>query len=184
MLHVLRLIFVQLGVMAADADAPVTLQTAMRRLQLDDQFHIRPMCPRCRQIHSSDTPFTASCASCGTALFFAHGVTNIPSAASLGRPPKPKIQSPFILPSQLLANLINSTPGMEFELNNWRSRTCRPGKLDCMQDGRMWGSLPGPAEQGPFFDNSDARTDPSELRIGVSLGFDGYVYYLNNLLRK
>ena len=173
MLHVLRQILVQLGALAADADAPVTLQTAMRRLQLDDQFCIRPMCPRCRRVHPSTTPFLASCASCGTALFIAQGVTNVPSAAALARPPKPKAQSPFMLPSQLIANLINSTPEMESELDKWRYRTRRPGKLDCMQDGRMWGSLPGPAEEGPFFDNTEARAAPSELRIGVTLGFDG-----------
>ena len=176
MLHVLRRIFVQLGALAPDADAPVTLQTAMRRLQLDDQFCIRPMCPRCRRVHPSTTPFLASCVSCATALFIAAGVTNVPSAAALAPPPKPKAQSPFMLPSQLIANLINSTPEMEHELDKWRSRTHREGKLDCMQDGRIWGSLPGPSEEGLFFDNTEARAAPSELRIGVTLGFDGYVF--------
>ena len=77
------------------------------------------------------------------------------------------------LPSEMLADLVNRTPQMEAELDKWRTRTPYDGKTSrCIQDGEIWRTIQG-TDGTPFFDNSLDRTQASELRIGVSLGFDG-----------
>ena len=63
---------------------------------------------------------------------------------------------------------------MEDALDEWRERTRDPDVLEDIMDGRVWITLPSPSLNGrPFFDNDHDREDADELRIGVTLGFDG-----------
>lgn len=121
-----------LNVLSPLDDAPVTLTMAMKQLQLHDQFSIRPMCPACLHTYLANTPAGSSCMKCKIGLFTNSGT----SRSSM--PPKPKLQSPFILPSQLLITVINSTPAAEVELGKWQTWKQHLGRLDCIQDGRIW----------------------------------------------
>ncbi|OCH83767.1 hypothetical protein OBBRIDRAFT_742729 [Obba rivulosa] len=64
---------------------------------------------------------------------------------------------------------------MESDLDQWRNEDTTPGQLRRIQDGQIWQTLSGP-DGHPFFDNSDDRPNSSELRVGISIGFDGQVF--------
>lgn len=179
MLNILRRIFIALGALNPNADVPVTLRTAFKRLNLDDNFAIIPVCPNCLWTHHGTVLVDTLCAQCNTKLFkedvFPATFPPGPSASQSPSSPKPKLQAPFILPSQLIATLINSTPTMEADLEKWRQRQSIAGQMHSIQDGKIWKTLR--ASDGElFFDNSPDRRNASELRIGVTCGFDGYVY--------
>ncbi len=70
------------------------------------------------------------------------------------------------LPSQLLAELISSSPSMEHEINKWRQTPSAVGRLDHIQDGAI-------SNGGKFFDNSPERDAPKEPQVAITLGFDG-----------
>ena len=42
-------------------------------------------------------------------------------------------------------------------------------------DGRVWKTLPG-HDGKSFFDNSPDRSESDKLQIGITLGFDGYIF--------
>lgn len=189
--RVLQQIFLALGSIAIEDDTPLTLRTAFTRLGLGDNFDIRPMCATCKRLYPTDTPPDATCLRCHTRLFktvrdsslsmisgqpLAFSFANTKSKRSL----KPKFQAPIVLPSQRLAELINSTPTMERELEKWRLTEPTPGKSFRVQDGEVWRTLKGPDSRS-FFDNSEDRENREELRIGVTLGFDGYSLRANFL---
>ena len=88
---------------------------------------------------------------------------------------QPALHAPMKLPSQLLAELINSTPTIEAKLDGWRKRPLLPGKLKSIQDGCLWQTLPGP-DGGVFFNNTETCTEPDELRIGLTLGQDSFSF--------
>ena len=87
---------------------------------------------------------------------------------------KLKIQCPQCPLSSCLPAFLNH-PGIEEVLDEWRSYESQPGKLNTVMDGRVWKTLPG-HDGKSFFDNSPDRSEPDELRIGITLGFDGYVF--------
>ena len=62
---------------------------------------------------------------------------------------------------------------MEAALDDWRKATPFDGKtLRRIQDGEVWRTIRA-RDGSPFFDNNPQRRDADELRIGVTLGFDG-----------
>lgn len=169
-LGVLRLVFVALGVLSPTVQVPLTLKTAFKCLDLDGNIPIIPVRPSCLWTHHGELAPDATCTRCDAKLF----IDNPTQSANNPQPAKPKLQAPYILPSQLLVQLINSTPTMEADLDKWRSRTYKPGQLTCIQDGEVWRTLPD-SNGGLFFDNDPDRASASELRIGVTCGFDGFV---------
>ena len=49
------------------------------------------------------------------------------------------------------------------------------GVLEDIMDGAVWKSLKAP-DGSLFTDNNPDRVHPHELRIGLTMGFNGYVY--------
>lgn len=89
--------------------------------------------------------------------------------------PKPVLQTPLRLPSDALADLINSSNSMEASLDKWRKAPSFDGKtLRRIQDCEIWRTLKH-SDGSLFFDNSPTRQSTEELRIGVAMGFDGCV---------
>ncbi|PSR70650.1 hypothetical protein PHLCEN_2v13455 [Hermanssonia centrifuga] len=181
MLQVFRAVLISIGAMAAQQDAPVTLRTTFNQLGLGDNFHILPMCPACHRVYPYDSQLDASCTNCHINLFIVGGVRlTIPSQApgihtkKSSKPSKLLLQAPYRLPSEMLPDLINSTPHMEAQLDTWRTRQSTNGTLKSIQDGHIWKTIKG-YDDDPFFANTVNCKTPDELRIGVTLGFDGYL---------
>ncbi|THH29183.1 hypothetical protein EUX98_g5001, partial [Antrodiella citrinella] len=202
MLQVIQQIFIQLGALQSLDDSPVTLRTAIKRISLQDRFCVLAMCTSCKVVYSaSDSAADAECPQCSVRIFKEVPTTPIILVDGLscsdgtgiftrrrGRGgPKattpPVLQTPCALPSELIADLINSSPSMEAELDKWRIRSPQTDNLTCIQDGRIWKTLPGPDDR-PFFENSSERPDPSELRIGVTMGFDGFGFTRSTFAAK
>ncbi|EMD34886.1 hypothetical protein CERSUDRAFT_75776 [Gelatoporia subvermispora B] len=176
MLQILRLILISLHVISPSDDAPCTLSTTFKRLGLHDRLEIRAMCPACRRVYPVNLQLTSMCTHCGLPLFKAlngDGLLLSSSAHGTQRSPVPILQTPFIRPSKLIADVINSTSTMESDLDRWRTHATTPGILERIQDGNVWRTLPGP-DGDPFFDNTPNRPHQDELRIGVIIGFDGF----------
>lgn len=49
----------------------------------------------------------------------------------------------------------------------------------CIQDGNVWKALRG-HDGELFFDNGPSRKDADELRLGITIGFDGYVVFVSS----
>lgn len=178
MLRVLRMIFVATGILKRDNTVPVTLKTTLKRLGLVDQFRVLPTCPKCRRMYPPDCDVNTIC-SCGTPLF---GSTSddfdLPGqSSSRSSKRKPVLVTPTRLISEQLAALLGQ-PGMEDEIDAWRKRPHTRGKLSSIQDGRVWCTIPGP-DGRPFFENGDDRPDPDELRIGITMNYDGSALILS-----
>ncbi|KAH9918997.1 hypothetical protein B0H21DRAFT_658912, partial [Amylocystis lapponica] len=186
-LQVMRLIFVTLGLLTCDSDAPVTLHTAIQRLQLRDNFQIKAMCVACSRMYDNNPEANPLCTTCKTPLFKSTLVGEQLEAAQNAVPPSdnptkvpsranaktavPQLQTPYSVLSTQLPDYVSR---LETSLDAWRHKDpTPPGQLRSIQDGNLWKTLPGPDGQ-LFFDNRPDREDPSELRIGVTLGFDGY----------
>ncbi|GJE84480.1 hypothetical protein PsYK624_005560 [Phanerochaete sordida] len=181
-ISVISSIFILLGLIEQKSDVPQTLKTTIKRLHLDDEFPIGAMCPKCFRVYPGDSDPDTLCTACETPLFKGYGMdTNVVPGDVVDiwtdwhvrhaarRAPKPSLQVPMRLPSEMLADLINSTPRMEANLDKWRESPSDPGQLRCVQDGDVWKTIKGP-DGTPFFDDVHAH----ELRIGVSMGFDGF----------
>ncbi|THG98310.1 hypothetical protein EW026_g3857 [Hermanssonia centrifuga] len=66
---------------------------------------------------------------------------------------------------------------MEHNLDKWRGIPSEHGVLKSIQDGNVWKTIPGPILDSPVvFDNTPDHPNPEELRIGVTLGFDGFAF--------
>ncbi|KAH9947413.1 hypothetical protein B0H21DRAFT_661023, partial [Amylocystis lapponica] len=186
-LQVMRLIFITVGLLTRDSDAPITLLTSLHRLQLRDNFEIKAMCISCCQVYDGNSDTTLQCSTCNIPLFKSTS-TNAPpepapdTADTSDQPAKPplhanvktsvpRLQTPYSL---LSAQLPEYVVRLERSLDAWREWEPTPdGELRSVQDGKLWKTLPGP-DGVPFFDNQPGRANPDELRIGVTLGFDGY----------
>lgn len=177
-----RYVLIALGHLDDKSDIPRTLKTTFNRLGLTDKFFIAPMCPACFRVYPPDSLPTSACSHCNIPLFKGSRVALSEAqdtssfawhlGSSQVRTFKPVLQTPMRLPSTMLADLIHRTPQMERDLDSWRSLPPDPTRLRCVQDGAIWQSLLGP-DGRPFFDNSAERSCPEELRLGVTLGFDG-----------
>jgi hypothetical protein len=64
-------------------------------------------------------------------------------------------------------------PGMEDVVEEYRDRKTAPEELNCIMDGRVWNSIPGP-DGKPFFDK-DSLTEPDKIRLGVTFALDWYI---------
>lgn len=73
--------------------------------------------------------------------------------------------------SQQIAEFLNRK-GMEKAVEEWRTRRRIPGFKQDIMDGEVWRTIPGP-DGKPFFDNDPERASKDELRIGITIGFDG-----------
>lgn len=97
-LGVLRLVFVALGVFSPTMQVPLTLKTAFKRLDLDGNIPIIPVCPSCFWTYHGELAPDATCTRCDAKLF----MDNPTQSANNPQPAKAKWQAPYIFPSQLL----------------------------------------------------------------------------------
>ena len=84
---------------------------------------------------------------------------------------KPVLLTPTMLILEQLQGLVNQ-PGIEEALDAWRTKGTDPDKIQGMADGRIWKEIWG-ADGHLFFENGPEWPDPSELRIGVMVNYDG-----------
>jgi hypothetical protein len=137
------------------------------------------MCPQCPRVFPADSSAPRFCSACNAALFdeesHRHLSRDVPSEQN--QPTKPKLQCPQRLLSTSLPAFLNR-PGIEDVLDEWRQNVPAPQKLKTVMDGNIWKTIRG-NDGNLFFDNSPDWPDPDELRIGITLGFDGYVCQLD-----
>jgi hypothetical protein len=65
----LNAIFTTLGLLPDNQTLPVTLNTVIHRLDLDDRFTIYPVCKNCHRVFPIDIAIDALCPDCTTRLF-------------------------------------------------------------------------------------------------------------------
>lgn len=165
-LRVLSLVFSHHQVVPLDSHHVLTLNSAFRRLDLHDRFLILPLCKKCGKIAPPDIPRDSVCPRCSEPLF--------DSSTTTSRNPedvKPRNVIPYNPLTHQLIDLLNRE-GMEKTLDEWRSRKHRDGTMYDIMDGEVWKTIPG-HDSKPFFDNSPDRECQDELRIGITMGFDG-----------
>ncbi|TDL16353.1 hypothetical protein BD410DRAFT_640761 [Rickenella mellea] len=160
-LKVFKLIFTQAGLISADEKPVLSLNTTFRRLGLTDEFLVMPV----------------SCNVCNEPLFKRSRIQLAPSDGIPGndRTDVPQLRSPFRPLSSQLPEFVNRS-GMEEALDAWRTREQQSGILRDIMDGEVWKTIKG-ADGRLFFDNNADRPDADELRIGITLGFDGFGYH-------
>ena len=171
LLKVQKAINKKLGHLDGIEDAPVTVKTAFKSLGLVDNFIVFAMCTSCRRIFErEDLGENLDCTHCNNALFTESGRQKKGKDASQNL--RPCLQFPFRPLSSQLSELLNRE-GIEDALDSWRARESDEVLRDIM-DGKVWKELKGHNGK-PFFNNDKNREDKDELRIGITLGFDGYV---------
>ena len=173
LLKVLRVIFIALGQLGRNDEAPVTLTTTFRRLRFDQQFKIYPTCPQCHDIFPVDSPETLKCSKCSIAVFKFWNVIDKNDGKTTTRS-KPILQTPLQTLSEQLPRLLNRH-GVEIMCDEWRHRESKPGHMTHIMDGDIWKTLKG-HDGKLFFDNAIDHDSPEELRLGITLGFDGFGY--------
>jgi hypothetical protein len=173
MLYTIRLIFKSLNLIDPEEDMPVTLNTVIKRLDLQDRFSVIPICPQCHRHFPPTISSTSECPKCDIPLFSTASHTLFQKL--LGREPSappPKLAVPVAPLSAQLADFL-ARPGMEDVVEEYRDRKTAPEELNCIMDGRVWNSIPGP-DGKPFFDK-DSLTEPDEIRLGVTFALDWYI---------
>lgn len=170
-LKVLRTLLIGLGHITRNDKVPITLSTTFRRLRLNDEFRVYPTCPRCHEIYPVDSPTSMQCDKCSIALFKFYEAPNPEEGASGKTRTKPVLQCPLQPISEQLPQLLNRY-GVEAMCDAWRGQETKPGYMLSIMDGEIWKTLKG-HDGKPFFDNSIDRDNPEELRLGITLGFDG-----------
>ncbi|KAG2133009.1 hypothetical protein DEU56DRAFT_914034 [Suillus clintonianus] len=164
-LKITRHILVGLTVLAPDEKVAGSLNTVFNHLDIKDNFDIHPVCPVCHRIYPHDSQGDAKCLNCSEPLFE-------PSASRTK--PRPCLQCPQNPLLNAILRLL-SHAGIEEELDAWHHHVPEPGKRASIQDGEIWKTIKG-NDGELFFDNSPERPDKDELRIGITLGFDGFGY--------
>jgi len=69
MLYTLRLVFKSLDLLNIDDDMPTTLNTVLKRLDLQDRFTVLPTCPQCHLHFPPKSPTSLICTKCDISLF-------------------------------------------------------------------------------------------------------------------
>ena len=158
LLKVLQVIFLGLGHLTPEDEAPVTLTTTFRCLNLNDEFQICPTCPGCNRIYDSDSPASLKCAYCNIPLFkFWDGNAN--NSQKTGS--TPILQCPHCPISDQLPQILNRV-SIEEACEAWRTQAPKPGFKTKIMDGNVWKSILG-SNGKPFFNNNSNREDAEEL---------------------
>ena len=165
----LRLIFISLGLIAKDDDMPITLNTVIKRLDLQDRFTILPACSACHRIFPPIIARDSQCPDCNIALFNPKPPT-LSQIIHGPSKPSPILSVPFCPLSSLLIDFL-AQPGIEDAVEEWRTdEPSPPGEYNRVMDGRVWKEIQD-CNGKPFFDE-DSLTEKGELRIGVNISLD------------
>ncbi|KAG1817260.1 uncharacterized protein BJ212DRAFT_1270478, partial [Suillus subaureus] len=141
------------------------LNTIFNHLDIKDNFDIHLVCPVCHHIYPHDSQGDAKCLNCSEPLF---------EPSTSRTKPRPCLQCPQNPLSNAILHLLSCT-GIEEELDAWRCHVPEPGKRALIQDGEIWRTIKG-NDGELFFDNSPECPNKDKLRIGITLGFDGFGY--------
>jgi hypothetical protein len=150
----------------------VTLKSVMSNVGIEPAFHILAVCPQCMEPHPSSTSPGSMCTRCESPLFKStarRGRRARAPANDGANLERPLVQYPVMsVEAQLRAIL--AIPGMEDEMEHFRSVPRSPGVYNDMFDGRVPREIKGP-DGRPFFENP-VPPGSTELRVGLTLGFD------------
>lgn len=174
------LIFKGLKIVSKKDQVPITLTTAIRRLDLRDRFKILPVCPApsCQHVFLGDLQRVIDnehrCTECDELVFEPTSDTLVEEVLGLfmGRkekskkPPVPKLVVAYRPISELVAEFL-SRDGMVEKMDEWRHKPRADDVLGDIMDGRIWKELKG-ADDRPFF----GEHCPEELRIGITVNLD------------
>ena len=143
-------------------------------------YHVTalPVCPTCGDVFPVGFGTPVDCPRCSTPLYEAllH-----PTNSSVPNPTRkalvPRIRLPFLSISAQLERVFSS-PGIEAEVDWWRTLNRQEGVYRDISDGKIWGEIHD-TEGGQFFRsvefNGRKCAPGGELRIGVALAMDWYV---------
>jgi hypothetical protein len=168
LLFCLNTIFTTLALLPSTQNLPLTLNTVIHRLDLDDRFTIHPVCKSCHRIFSTDIPIDSSCPDCETKLF--KPVSDSVFQRITGRQPKrppPVCAAPIHLPSSLLVDFL-ARAEIEKACDSWKRRARVPGKINDISEGRIWTSLKD--KEGNLFFSKDSASE--DLHLGITLSLD------------
>ncbi|EIW80125.1 hypothetical protein CONPUDRAFT_155484 [Coniophora puteana RWD-64-598 SS2] len=154
-----------------DNDFPQTLNTVIRKLDLQDRFTVFPICAGCHRLFPTSTPVNAVCPACDKRLYkpvsnsIFRRITGQPA-----KPPPPVCAAPFQLPSHLFADFL-AQPGNEAACELWKTRQPATDQLHDISDGRVWNEAKAP-DDTPFFSRTGG--DQGELRLGITISLDWF----------
>jgi hypothetical protein len=170
MLYTLRLVFKSLNLLDIDDDMPTTLNTVLKRLDLQDRFTILPACPQCHRHFPPKTSTSVICTKCDIPIFSTASHTLFQRLMGREPPvPPPKMSVPVAPLSEQLIEFL-ARPGMEHIVEGYRQRKTVPEELNSIMDGHVWNEIEGP-DGKPFFDKA-SLTEPDEIRLGVTFAVD------------
>lgn len=164
-----------LSTLAIPMDPPLctTLLTVMSQLRADADFQELPICTKCLQPFPATTPTSTLCSVCSTPLFNTKPtVVQETQGRSTRAQPKPYLRCPY---KSLEEQLVELVPEIEHLVDAWRTKPRTPGKFTDIFDGDVCREVKGP-DGLPFF-RPDLKEMPNgELRIGVTMGVDWFLY--------
>lgn len=154
----------------------VTLQSSNHVLGLDKPILLLPVCPSCLEVyppagslHTKDT-----CTTCKIPLF----KSDLTTRGNTRTVKTPVIKYPYLPLSTQLRSVLK-IPGLEAILDQWRTKDRMEGVYTDIFDGDICRRHLKAPDGRLFFSNlSHEKNGPNgELRIGVNLGVDWYVYH-------
>ena len=145
-----------------------TLPRIMSRIDVEPTIFILPICPECLEVYPESEATPTTCRCCNAFLF----KSNSPHPQVKEKKRTPLLGFPY---KSILSSLteILAVPGVEDELDRWRTVERQPGFYADIFDGEITRSLQCP-DGSLFFQNEPGnKTGPGGvLRIGVTLGVD------------
>ncbi|KAL1698044.1 hypothetical protein EV121DRAFT_297627 [Schizophyllum commune] len=153
-----------------------TLPTILSHLGIEPNFRIIPLCPTCKTPHPPTHNLNQTCSQCSEPLYAARPRTGFHTApnSNTTTPSRARLQMPLKSIEAQLRDVLQ-VPGIEDELEKWRSISRQPGVLQDNFDGAICQSLLGPDDR-LFFENPLPPQAEGELRIGLTLGVDWFSY--------
>jgi hypothetical protein len=153
----------------------VTLHSATRILGVDPQIHLLSICPICRDVFPSANSkyMQDECTACKIPLFLSNQMKrgNSHTIKTL------RIKYPYLPLSDQITSLLK-IPGIEALLDQWHMKPRSPSEYSNIFDGSMCRLKLRVPDGTLFFSNLPSKKNRpcGELRIGVNLGVDWYVY--------
>ncbi|KIM79981.1 hypothetical protein PILCRDRAFT_89847 [Piloderma croceum F 1598] len=152
--------------------APIAVGAVLSTMQLEPEFQVLPVCPNCLEVYPLQADGPTICSRCNSFIYKATPANTLRNA---NNPPTPLLRFPYKTIESQLINIL-AVPGVEAELDKWRTRTWTPGKYGDIFDGDVPKNLKG-HDGLPFFRNiiNAVENGPNgELQIGLTLGVDCY----------
>jgi hypothetical protein len=171
-LFVISVIFANISITGTHNAIPHTLDTILKRLNLEDRFKICPACEICQRVFKSSTPRGSRCPQCDEDLFISNSPTLFQRMTGRSPPlPPPRLAVPIQTLSELLTDSFAHGP-LEDQVVEWMSCQSHPGQYNGFMDGRVAQELKDNAGN-LFFDPESL--DANEIRLGVTWSVDWYV---------